>query len=290
MEQHPIPRQITTFEFKLVGQLTVRQFLYLALASGAAVSLFFLVPKILFLNFLAATIPVLFGIGFAFVPINDRPMELWVRNLIKRLTSPTQYYFRKHNRPPRIMMGITLPPKEVMLEYLKAKQKLEAYEFTSRSKNKREEIMSGISDQTASKVDRVKTALQASKPQVKAPVVTVKQPLSAPVAQPADTTVSVKEEELAHSVLPVGGDMFTVQGLALSSNNIPLPNMLVYLRDNGKTVRIMRTNTQGALSNAIPLVKKPYSLVVEDPRKTYSFATMTIDGTTMPLTVTGQHI
>jgi len=240
------------------------------------------------MNFLAATIPVLFGIGFAFVPINDRPMEVWVRNLVKRLTSPTQYYFRKRNRPPRIMMGITLPPKEVMLEYLKAKQKLEAYEFTSRSKNKREEIMSGISDQTASKVDRVKSALEASKP-VKTPVMEVKVPQSAPVAQPLEE-VSVKEEELAHSVLPVGGDMFTVQGLALSSNNIPLPNMLVYLRDNGKTVRIMRTNAQGAFSNAIPLVKKPYSMVVEDPRKTYSFATMTIDGSTMPLTVTGQHI
>jgi hypothetical protein len=39
------------------------------------------------------------GPALAFVPINDRPLEIWIKNLIKRLTSPTQYFYKKQNPP-----------------------------------------------------------------------------------------------------------------------------------------------------------------------------------------------
>ena len=127
MQEHPIPRQITTFEFKLIGELTIKQFGFLAFGVALAALLFFLAPKIFFLNFILAAVPAVLGIGFAFVPVNDRPMDVWLRNLFRRLSSPTQYFYRKHNPPPKILLGLQLPPREVLLQHIKAQQSLNEY-------------------------------------------------------------------------------------------------------------------------------------------------------------------
>ena len=81
MEQHPIPRQITTFEFKLIGFLTIKQFIYLLISIPIGVLIFYIFP-VPILNFFLGLIVVLIGVAFAFVPINDRPMEVWIKNLI----------------------------------------------------------------------------------------------------------------------------------------------------------------------------------------------------------------
>jgi len=41
MEQHPVPQHIASFEFKLFGNLTVRQFVTLAIPMGIAALIFF---------------------------------------------------------------------------------------------------------------------------------------------------------------------------------------------------------------------------------------------------------
>src|SRR3989304_5650035 len=95
MDHHPIPRQITSFEFKLVGFLTIKQFIYLIIfvALGFVVYSLFPIP---ILNIFFALITAGAGAAFAFLPINDRPLDVWIKNLLKRLTSPTQYQFKKN--------------------------------------------------------------------------------------------------------------------------------------------------------------------------------------------------
>jgi len=44
MEQHAVPRQITTFEFKLIGFMTLRQFIYLLVFIPLGVVVYFLFP------------------------------------------------------------------------------------------------------------------------------------------------------------------------------------------------------------------------------------------------------
>ena len=75
MEQHPIPRQITTFEFKLIGFMTLKQFLYLVVFVPAAYVVFKLFP-IPFLNFLLALAVAGIGAALAFVPIQDKPLAV----------------------------------------------------------------------------------------------------------------------------------------------------------------------------------------------------------------------
>src|SRR3990167_9905769 len=96
MDQHPVPRQITTFEFKLIGFMTLKQFIYLLIFLPLGYIVYQAVP-IPLVNILLAIVIGAFGPIIAFVPFNDRPVDVVLKNLFKRLTSPTQYFFHKDN-------------------------------------------------------------------------------------------------------------------------------------------------------------------------------------------------
>ncbi|PIZ98194.1 MAG: hypothetical protein COX78_03565, partial [Candidatus Levybacteria bacterium CG_4_10_14_0_2_um_filter_35_8] len=94
MENHPIPQDITGFQFKLIGNMTVRQFAYLAVGIVLAwisyaipVGFLFKLPFILFFG--------LSGVALAFLPIEGRPLDLMISNLAKALLNPTQFVYHK---------------------------------------------------------------------------------------------------------------------------------------------------------------------------------------------------
>lgn len=95
-QQHPVPRQITSFEFKLIGFMTLKQFIYLLIFFPFGYIVYRLFP-IPFLNIVAGISIAGFGAALAFIPVNDRPLDIWVKNLLRRLTSPTQYIYQKNN-------------------------------------------------------------------------------------------------------------------------------------------------------------------------------------------------
>ncbi|MFW5703506.1 MAG: PrgI family mobile element protein [Patescibacteria group bacterium] len=136
MEQHPIPRQITTFEFKLIGFMTLKQFIYLVVAFPIAYIVFALFP-IPLLNILLAVIIVVAGLVFAFVPIQDRPVEVWIRNLFKRLQSPTQYFYHKDNKPLYFLNDLYfLADPHRMLAHIESKEKLAQYLAMTKQKQR----------------------------------------------------------------------------------------------------------------------------------------------------------
>lgn len=94
MENHPIPQDVTGFQFKLIGNMTVKQFAYLASGSILAVILYyapvFILLKLILIPLFAGT-----GAALAFLPIEGRPMDLMIGNFIKDLFSPTQYIYQK---------------------------------------------------------------------------------------------------------------------------------------------------------------------------------------------------
>ena len=89
MEQHPVPQHIASFEFKLFGNLTVRQFVSLAIPLSFAAIIFFsnLTPIIRLPISLAFGG---FGLFIALVPVGDRPFDKWFVAFIKAIASPTQ--------------------------------------------------------------------------------------------------------------------------------------------------------------------------------------------------------
>jgi hypothetical protein len=97
MDQHPIPQNVTGFQFKLIGSMTVKQFGYLAVGIILAVIMFY-VPlkgvasllKVILIPFFGST-----GAVFAFLPIDGRPLDVMAGNFFRAIFSPNQYVYRK---------------------------------------------------------------------------------------------------------------------------------------------------------------------------------------------------
>jgi len=94
MENHPIPQDITGFQFKLIGDMTVKQFAYVAV--GVLIGwFFFITPLADFIKIPLAVIFILIGVALAFVPVEGRPLDTMIGNFFKAVFSPTQYIYQK---------------------------------------------------------------------------------------------------------------------------------------------------------------------------------------------------
>lgn len=99
MEQHPIPQQISSYQFKLVGDMTLKQFFQVA--GGVIISLIFYStplhpiikwPLILFFAGM--------GAAMAFLPFQERPLEKWIIAFFRSIYSPTLYSWKKTTTAP----------------------------------------------------------------------------------------------------------------------------------------------------------------------------------------------
>lgn len=90
MEQHPVPQNVTTFQFRLIGDMTIKQFGYLAGGIIAAYVCYKLPLPFFFTWPLAVTCGLL-GFGLAFVPVEERPMDVWIASFFRNIYSPTQW-------------------------------------------------------------------------------------------------------------------------------------------------------------------------------------------------------
>jgi len=100
MEQHPIPQNISSYQFRLVGDMTLKQFFQLA--GGFLVGLiFYSAPLIGIVKWPLAIISVLLGAAMAFVPLEERPLESWLMAFFKAIYSPTMFKWKKTTEAPK---------------------------------------------------------------------------------------------------------------------------------------------------------------------------------------------
>jgi len=109
MEQHAVPQHIASFEFKLFGPLTIRQFITLAIPMSVAVLIFFSplpsIPRIAISAIIGAL-----AVLAALVPFQGRPIDKWIVAFIKSITSPTQRIWIKESKIPSFLSIVTAPP------------------------------------------------------------------------------------------------------------------------------------------------------------------------------------
>jgi hypothetical protein len=89
-QAHPIPQNVTNFEFHLVGDMTLKQFGYLAAGLGFAFLVFTTLSTIQpIIAWPLIIISALLGVAFAFLPIQERPLDHWVAAFFKAIFQPT---------------------------------------------------------------------------------------------------------------------------------------------------------------------------------------------------------
>jgi len=190
MDQHPIPQNVTGFQFKLIGSMTVKQFGYVALGVIAAVITYYFPLKGLLFIFLKALLIPLFGSSgaiVAFVPIDGRPLDVMVSNFIQALFAPNQYIYRKTATKfsfSNISHSQQYPSTQVQTVHETPKQKL----INERGRELQKLLIRSSKNKTKSPIDAKEAAFLStfSSPNP-TPASTSQQPHQAPVSQPALT-------------------------------------------------------------------------------------------------------
>lgn len=108
MQQHPIPQNVTAYKFRLVGSMTLKQFLELA-AGIVTAWLIFSSGMHFLLKWTLGPLAGFFGVALAFIPVEDRPLDQWLINFIKAIYNPTLFTYQSR---PKIL-DIFSPPKPV---------------------------------------------------------------------------------------------------------------------------------------------------------------------------------
>ncbi|GAB4026345.1 MAG: hypothetical protein Fur0011_1710 [Candidatus Microgenomates bacterium] len=101
MNQHPVPQNVTQYQFRLVGDMTLKQFL--ELAGGIVLAVLFYSSNLIFIfKWPLVLLSVFFGIALAFFPIEDRPLDQWIINFFNAIYKPTRFTWKKTNKIPSI--------------------------------------------------------------------------------------------------------------------------------------------------------------------------------------------
>src|SRR3989344_2659950 len=98
MDNHPIPQDVTGFQFKLIGNMTVKQFAYLAAGCVLAVIAYYTPVTALWavvIKYMLVPVFGLTGAAFAFLPYEGRPLDTIVSHFFMALFKPNQYIYQK---------------------------------------------------------------------------------------------------------------------------------------------------------------------------------------------------
>ena len=266
--QHAVPRQITTFEFKLIGIMSVKQFVYLMIFTGITVGIYFLV-LVPYLNLIFAGIAAAFGAGFTFYKYNERSVDVWIKNFYFAVTKPSKFVYVKDNPIPDFLRDVYIVQDDsVTQNHLDASQKLSKYmnatgQTIKDSPNKQH-------------ITRLIIETQAFDHKKK--------------------VVGIAHDESPHFSAPIlaGKKQPIISGVIKNSKNEPLQNIMIYLNsDAGQTVRILKTNHNGVFATFHELSKGSYTLNPKDLNAKYFFDTMNIvvDGSQQqPMTIYSKEV
>jgi len=163
MQQHPVPQQISSYEFRLVGDMTLKQFGQVA--GGIIVGLLFYASHLHpLVKWPLVIIPIVLGLAMAFFPIEERPIQTWIIAFFKAVYSPTQYIWQKKGQVPEVLteekkkpaktpVGVPKSPKE--------EQKLATY-LVSLPKTKAQTVVEAEEEKFLDKVQKLFSTLTPS--------------------------------------------------------------------------------------------------------------------------------
>lgn len=281
MEQHAVPREITSFEFKLIGFMTIRQFYYLLVFGGVAIVFYFL-RVIPYVNYLIMAISIGVGVGLAFGKYNERPIDNLIKNLFTHLLLPTQYIYLKKNDPPDYLEDFfNKSSQKMIIHHIDATKKLNKYMTTSATGVNKPPISNVPAPiQVGGMIPRTDT--------IKTPTITDASPSAESLGsiEPPTTETSVVSTSVNTSTTPTKTGVAITRpsenqpfltGVIRDSRNNPVGNILVYIKtSHGSIVRLVKSNASGVFATFHPLPLGDYVIEAKDVTATNFFDTMNL--------------
>lgn len=311
METHPIPQQISSYQFRLVGDMTLKQFFQIA--GGALFGLLiYATPLVPIIKWPIIIFSGLFGVALAFLPFQERPLEKWIFAFFRSIYSPTVFIWKKAQTEP-----LYFQPESTQAQPTASQPSADIYSSvpsTRALEEKEKSFLSQISQISVLSAFNNKISTPASPQGAPTPVVPFKtQPVVVP--QTPKTNIVVEEKPQAPVInqtqfgySSVGqtlrGEQITTQQAQFSLEAAPpnpptVPNTVVgqmvdtngkiiegailEIRDAaGRPVRALKSNKVGHFIVVTPLQNGRYEVVSEKDNYTFDPVSFDAVGTIIP--------
>ncbi len=258
MKQHPIPQDITNYKFHLIGQMTLKQFAEMAVA----VVLGFVIFKTNLIGIVKWPL-IFFTVGLgamvAFVPIEERPLDHWIKTFFNKIYKPTKFFWKKSSRIPDFFNyrvtsnqsdyfapNVNLNParKQRIFEYLKSIPSAEATDdFDLEENQKINALLETFDEVNVVDTDIKIEAQKPTKPDLKTRVRSLQAPRE-----------TITEEHLPNQIF----------GTTVDQNGIAVANVLVEAKDRGgQSLRVGKSDANGNFVLGNPLEDGFYQIVAE---------------------------
>ncbi|HTK03746.1 MAG TPA: PrgI family protein [Alphaproteobacteria bacterium] len=324
MEQHPIPQQISSYQFRLVGDMTLKQFFQLA--GGFLVGLiFYSLPILGIIKWPFAIFSVILGAALAFVPLEERPLERWIFAFFKAVYSPTEYFWKKNAVTQKFFQDETVAEENSPLP-LPQTSPLAKFELAE--KGFLNNLMGIFKGNTSQPVNSQQSTVNSSQFTVHGSPAAIPIPQSVPVkiANQIPNTPQILVEEkpvevattnqiTTQAVAPLlAGDeiistkqaMFSVDAAPPNPPNVPnvvvgqvvdqdrkiIEGAIMEIRDSaGRPIRALRSNKAGHFITITPLESGRYDVITD--KEGYEFTPVNFEATGQlipPILVSGKKI
>ena len=287
MRQHPIPQDITNYKFHLIGNMTLKQFAELAVATVIC----FIIYKTNLIGFIKW--PLIFltaGLGamIAFVPIEERPMDHWIKTFFKNIYNPTKFFWRKTNKIPDFFNyqvnstqadfyapNVNLNParKKRVLEYITSiPNQQQTDDFDQEEELKITQLINQFNE-----IEVKESDIEIEKPTINRPS------LQTRVRKLQSPQVIINQQE--HVPNQIFGVVVDKAGLAVAE-------ALIEIKDsNNQSQRIIKSDFNGNFITSKPLIDGIYTITIDKDGIQYPITTVKLDGQILqPLVITPQTL
>ena len=311
MEQHPVPQNVTTFQFRLIGDMTIKQFMQVA--AGALVALFLYSSSLHpLIKWPLIVISFLFGIALAFFPLEDRPLSKWIVLFIKAIYSPTIYVWNNKATKTSYFMPepeaeTAMPLQEVTSQPSPTSQKTQvtpkaSLNGLSKLDESEQEFLSKVNKHFSTPSFDIKGNIVPQPKIIKQVDIPIKTPTRVEAVNKAETVPTVPETipltQTGNLVTPSRGQIpmstqtvtFSLEaappspptkpnvivGQVLDPNGKIIENAILEIKDaEGRPVRALKSNKLGHFMIVTPLSDGRYEILTE--KEGYTFATLSFE-------------
>ena len=286
--QHLLPQDISSYRFRLIGDMTIKQFASLGICIVLAI-IAYSFPLPFFFKYPLVFAFILLGVGMAFVPVQGRSLDIWLIAFIKSIYSPTQYTWKR--TPATVESAETaVPTKEKNLEVARqvTNPSMEITQgvapvpvqaaITEAPEPTTEEITSEpapITQETPSPPAQEVIAPPQIKPTSQPEITAIPEPT--PVSQP----IAVAETPPPTVNLPIPFTPTTpntLVGLTLTPTGHILDGVLVEIKKNNLTIRATKSNKLGQFMFARPLESGTYQILAEKEENSFAPYSLELTG------------
>lgn len=275
IQQHPLPQDISSYRFRLIGDMTLKQFASLGICIILAI-ISYSFPLPFFFKYPIVFAFLLLGVGMAFVPVQGRSLDIWLIAFIKSIYSPTQYTWKRTLAettssetavPSRENnLAVAQPETNARIELTQAPIAPQQAPTTNPIVTPEPET---VKNEGSSPVQSEPT-LQSSQVEVSP---TPSEPTPQITPQPETQPASVSQAPVPSVNLPIPFTPTTpntLVGLTLTNTGHILDSVMVEIKKDNLTLRATKSNKLGQFMFARPLDSGLYQILAE--KEGFSFA------------------